>query len=329
MLRDLVSPARAPVVVAIALVRTFARVVPAAVAVSASTVAIVVSIPTKRLVVRSAGSAVTVTSAPVTAAAAVAVASITVSTTITATAVVATAAAATTKPTSWSSRTSRGAVRWAIAVRTLVADATTAPAESVSTSTTAAEATSEASTIAASEAPSATSSATKATSKATAASKTTRASRGAAEPSGTTGTTTWARSRALGVASATKTASVAARAPARDCATSLDVDQHTAVLDLGSVCFLVGGLHVLLAFVDNECIAAFLLLWWCVGRGSGVFDDADALNGAVAAEFALKVVGGHVVREARDEQGLEGVALYFGVLAGFVCAGALARGQGE
>lgn len=327
MLRDLVSPARAPVVVAIALVRTFARVVPAAVAVSASTVAIVVSIPTKRLVIGSAGSAVTVTSAPVTAAA-VAVASITVSTTITATAIVATAAAA-TKPTSWSSRTSRGAVRWAIAVRTLVADATTAPAESVSTSTTAAEASSEASTIAASEAPSATSSATKATSKATAASKTTRASRGAAEPSGTTGTTTWARSRALGVASATKTASVAARAPARDGATSLDIDQHTAVLDLGSVCFLIGGLHVLLALVDNECIAAFLLLWWCVGRGSGVFDDADALNGAVAAEFALKVVGGHVVREARDEQGLEGVALYFGVLAGFVCAGELARGQGE
>ena len=328
MLRDLVSPARAPVVVAIALVRTFARVVPAAVAVSASTVAIVVSIPTKRLVVRSAGSAVTVTSAPVTAAAAVAVASITVSTTITATAVVATAAAA-TKPTSWSSRTSRGAVRWAIAVRTLVADATTAPAESVSTSTTAAEASSEASTIAASEAPSATSSATKATSKATAASKTTRASRGAAEPSGTTGTTTWARSRALGVASATKTASVAARAPARDCTTSLDIDQHTAVLDLGSVCFLVGGLHVLLAFVDNKRIATLLLLWWCVGRGSGVFHDADTLNGTVTAEFALKVVRGHVVREARDEQGLEGVALYFGVLAGFVCAGALARGQGE
>ena len=324
MLCDLVSPARAPVVVAIALVRAFARVVPAAVAVSASTITVVVSIPTKRLVVGSAGSAVTVASTPV---AAVAVASITVSATITAAAVVATAAAA-IKPTSWSSRTSRGAVRWAIAVRSLVANATTAPAKSISSPTTAAEAPSETSTIAASETPSATSSAAKATAKATAASKATRASRGTAKTCTTT-TTTWACSRALGVASTAKTASVAARAPARDCTTSLDVDQHTAVLDLGSVCFLVGGLHVLLAFVDNERIATLFLLWRCIRRSSRVFNDTDTLNRTVAAEFSLKVVGGHVVREAGDEQCLEGVALYFGVIGGFVCTGALARGQVE
>lgn len=326
MLRDLVSPARAPVVVAIALVRTFARVVPAAVAVSASAVAVVVSIPTKRLVVGSAGPAITVASASV-AAAAVAVASITVSTAVTAAAVVATAAAA-TKPTSWSSRTSRGAVRWAIAIRSLVADATTAPAKSVSTPTTAAEASSEASAVAASETPSSTTTpAAKATAKATTTSKATRASRSAAKTCATT--TTWACSRALGVASATKTASVAARAPARDCTTSLHVDQHTAVLDLGSVCFLVGGFHVLLAFVDNEGVTTFLFLWWCVGRGSRVFDNADTLNGTVAAEFTLEVIGGHVVRETGDEQRLKGVALYFGIFAGFVFTAALAISQVE
>ena len=50
-----------------------------------------------------------------------------------------------------------------------------------------------------------------------------------------------------------------------------------------------------------------------------VFDDANALDGTVAAELVFDVVGGDAVSEAGDEECLEGVALYLGILGRFIC----------
>lgn len=313
--RGLVPSALAAVVVAVALVRTFPRFVTAAVTVPAST-AIVVAIPAERLVVGTAGTSVASSassSSPVTAAVAVAATVTTAITAITAIPAVATAAAA-AKPTSRSSRTGRRTIGRSVAVRALVADTTTASAKASASSATAAEPSSEASTVASTKPAAATASATKATAEASAASKPARTSRW---PEASTAR---ACSRALGVAPSSEASTKAARTPAGDCAAALDIDKHTAVLDLDAVRLLVGGLHVFLALVHNEGVATLPLLGRRVGRRGRVFDNSDALNGTVTAKLALEVIRRRAVGETRDEQGLEGVALDLGVLARYVCA---------
>ena len=54
-------------------------------------------------------------------------------------------------------------------------------------------------------------------------------------------------------------------------------------------------------------------------RSVDVFDDADALNRTVAAEFALEVIRSDAIRQARHEERFESVALDFGIFRGFVC----------
>lgn len=302
-LGSLVPPALAPVVVAVAVVGTFPRVVPAAVAVapSAVAVAVVVSISTERFVVSAAGASIA-SSAPVTTAASA----------------VAISAAVAAKPTSWPPGTCRSTVRWAIAVGALVADAAAPASKSTPTAAPiAAKAAPEAPTVASTIAEAA---ATPSTTP-----KTATEPSAAPEPTRTSGRAEASRpgracSRAFGVATTAEASAKATGAPARDCATALDIDQHASVLDLDAVRLLVGGLHVLLALVHDEGVAALPLLGRRVGRRSRVLDNADALNGTVAAKLALEVVRRRAVREARDEQRLEGVALHLGVFAGLVCA---------
>jgi hypothetical protein len=132
-------------------------------------------------------------------------------------------------------------------------------------------------------------------------------------------TSTWTASRrALGVASSAETATEATRAPSRDCATALDIYQYAAVFDLDTVGLFVGGLHVLFALKHDESVTALSLLGWRVGGLSNVFDDADALNRTVAAEFALEVIRSDAIRQARHEERFESVTLDFGIFGGFV-----------
>jgi hypothetical protein len=130
-----------------------------------------------------------------------------------------------------------------------------------------------------------------------------------------------ASSRRLGVAATTHTATKATRTPARHGATALDINKHFSVLDPNTISLLVCSLHVLLALIDNESITALALLDGRVTVGSNIFDNADALDGTVAAELALEIVGGDAVSEAGDEEGFEGVTLNLGIFTGLVCRG--------
>jgi hypothetical protein len=107
---------------------------------------------------------------------------------------------------------------------------------------------------------------------------------------------TWSTSRrTLGVASSTETATEATRAPSRDSATTLNIHEYASILDLDTVCLFVCSLHILFALKHDESITALSLLSWRVGRLGDVFDDADAFDRTVAAEFALEVIGGDAI----------------------------------
>jgi hypothetical protein len=54
-----------------------------------------------------------------------------------------------------------------------------------------------------------------------------------------------------------------------------------------------------------------------------VFDNADAFNGTVAAEFALEVFRADAIGQARNEECLKGVALHFVIFGWFVIVDAL------
>jgi hypothetical protein len=127
-----------------------------------------------------------------------------------------------------------------------------------------------------------------------------------------------ARRRTLSIASSTQAAAIAPRTPSGYSATTLDVDENTAVPEFDTICLFVSGLHVLLALVNDESIAALALLQGRVARRGDILDDSNALNGTVATELALEVLFGDVVSKTGDEKRLEGVALDFGVFAGFI-----------
>jgi hypothetical protein len=316
--KHLVPPSPRILVVVAAVVCALPRVAVAAVSTLSAAVAGTLLSAAQGLVVGAAGPAVvasTTTAASsvvaVAASSGCAVAASTIA------AIAAWCAAAETATFSGTARTGGSAVWRTVAVG-LVADA--ASSSTKSSSATAAE-TASSSAAEASAAISTEAAATPAASTESALEATTTG----AETSGTNRRTEAARSswtasrRPLGVASSTQSATKAARTPARHGATTLYIDEHATVLDLDAVRLLVGGLHVFLALVDDECVAALALLGRRVRGRSDIFDDPDALDGTVAAEFAFEVVRGDAVGEARHEERLESVALNLGVFAGLVC----------
>jgi hypothetical protein len=321
--RGLVSASSAPVVVAITFVCTLPRaVVPAPSAIPTVAFAGPVS-AAEGLVVRSAGSAIVAAAAAtapvvVTASSSATVASVPTSTCAIATEATTSRTARTGGSTGWST------VRRSVAVR-LVADTSSATTEAT-TSSSAAESSSATTEASACSIASKATTESAATSTTSAESTTAEASATASEAatragwrSKATGVGRSTSSRTLGVASTTKTTTETTWAPSGNGAAALDIDQDASVLDLDAIRLFVSGLHVFLALEHDECVAALPLFEGRVGGLGDVLDDANALNGTVAAELALDVVGGDAIGEAGDEECLEGVALNFGVLGRFIC----------